>query len=56
MEYTDFLIRMQRAELADAGTPVTCSECWDINDGKYGDCSTVFGCNSALCDFCEPAA
>ena len=32
--------------------PVTCADCWKINQGASGDCSSVPGCNHDLCSFC----
>lgn len=32
--------------------PVDCGDCWHINEGDAGDCSSVAGCGSWLCDFC----
>ena len=29
-----------------------CSDCWAINEGDEGDCSSVRGCTSSLCNFC----
>merc|ERR1712060_392525 len=31
---------------------VNCSQCWQINKGASGDCSSIFGCNQELCSFC----
>ncbi len=30
----------------------TCGDCWGINGGNYGDCSSIPGCGSWLCNFC----
>eukprot|EP00966_Prymnesium_polylepis_P080329 1860799-Prymnesium_polylepis.1 len=29
-----------------------CSDCWHVNQGDNGDCSSMAGCGSWLCDFC----
>lgn len=34
------------------GNTRTCNDCWRINDGIKGDCSTLPGCHSNLCAFC----
>ena len=31
---------------------MTCAQCYKIHGGVAGDCSSVFGCNSKLCNFC----
>ena len=30
----------------------TCDDCWGINGGDDGDCSSIRGCGSWLCSFC----
>jgi len=30
----------------------TCADCWRINSGEVGDCSSVCGCSQDLCSFC----
>jgi hypothetical protein len=30
-----------------------CDTCWHINQGAWGDCSSICGCNGGLCNFCS---
>ena len=49
--FADFLRGMAGAQ-AKLGSNVTCADCYKIHQGAAGDCSSVFGCSSALCSFC----
>ena len=31
---------------------VDCGDCWHVNSGEDGDCSSMPGCGSWMCDFC----
>ena len=51
--FGNFLVDMAAAtKLQDVGSNMTCSVCYNIHGGASGDCSSVFGCNNELCNFC----
>ena len=51
-EFERFVMAMEQSAKLAAGTNVTCADCYKIHGGASGDCSSVFGCNAKLCDFC----
>ena len=49
--FASFAADMRAAALGVTAN-MTCTQCYSIHGGAAGDCSSVFGCNHELCDFC----